>query len=273
MGDTEQLKEAKRGFENSRDDVAHWRLRSAKKLKAIRAKRRKLRQRKEDAEKDLKKAEERLEKAERRLERKEGDRVDNEAKVAESRQEVKAYSKKAQDTEDDLAQQKKDAEWLDRGLKDDVDRSKRGLKAAMMNLRMANAAEIAARYSLEEAKKHYLDASDEARRSQKEVRRLQENLDNTTLHEQLLNESLGVEKESAAAEQQTEQNSDSGEEDSDDELEDAPESNKKEEEIKEAEDEQDDKDPEEAAILHAEKEGEEDAEKDEKQLRKNDREK
>merc|ERR1712100_184203 len=125
--DTEQLKEAKRGFENSRDDVAHWRLRSAKKLKAIRAKRRKLRQRKEDAEKDLKKAEERLEKAERRLERKEGDRVDNEAKVAESRQEVKAYSKKAQDTEDDLAQQKKDAEWLDRGLKDDVDRSKRGL--------------------------------------------------------------------------------------------------------------------------------------------------
>eukprot|EP00929_Paragymnodinium_shiwhaense_P087893 TRINITY_DN4803_c0_g1_i1.p1 TRINITY_DN4803_c0_g1~~TRINITY_DN4803_c0_g1_i1.p1 ORF type:complete len:467 (-),score=164.14 TRINITY_DN4803_c0_g1_i1:107-1507(-) len=251
--ETAHLKEAKLAFEKSRDDVAQWRLRSAKKLKALKVQREKLRQRRENAEQDLKRAEERLKSAEKALDRSGGKRED--AEVEKQRKAVKKNELELSEAERDLDKQKQDADWLDRGLKGEVDQSKRGLKAAIMNLRMANAAEIAARYSLEESKKRYVAAADDARKSQRQVRRLEDHLDNATLHEQMLNESLGIEEESDAS-QQTNTDLDSDEESSDEDVE----KEEKRRDEKDEEEEEDEKDRE-GETLEKEREHDEDRKK------------
>jgi len=80
---------------------------------------------------------------------------------------VEERQEKAKNAEEAVEKQGEDADWLDRGLKDEIKKSKGGLRQAVSNLRMANAAESASRLTLEEAKERYLQAVKKSKRWQK----------------------------------------------------------------------------------------------------------
>mmetsp|Transcript_118655 Transcript_118655/g.215789 ORF Transcript_118655/g.215789 Transcript_118655/m.215789 type:complete len:392 (+) Transcript_118655:185-1360(+) len=155
---------AKTVLKDAKEKVERWKLQNAERLKAMRAKARQRRREQKEARRDLLRAKERLRKAKLRLQTS----VSNETEVASAEDEegklrrlVVKRQKAVVEAEKALVKRKKDADWLDRGLRKQVVKARHGVKHAREDLLTARAMERVSREWREEAKLRYMNAAEQ----------------------------------------------------------------------------------------------------------------
>lgn len=160
------LIEARQVLKGARLEVTRWKLRNAKKLKAMRARAREQRLERQKAERKLAAAKRKYSKAEKRLriasnesatetnssKGEDNDDVERLAREVEERQEA------VESAERDVETTSADGEWLDRGLRRRVKSAQQGARKKREELLVARAHERVARERLEDAKEHYITA-------------------------------------------------------------------------------------------------------------------
>lgn len=160
----EGVRMAKTVLKDAEGKVKKWKLQNAEKLKAMRAQARQRRREQKESRRDLLKAKERLREAKLRL--RTSVRNDTELASAEDeegklRRLVVKRQKAVVEAEKALVKRKKDADWLDRGLRKQVRKARRSVNNAREDLLTARALERVSRERREDAKLRYMNAAEQ----------------------------------------------------------------------------------------------------------------
>jgi len=194
----QRLISSKESLTAERQEVTRWKLRNAKKLKKKRSLAREQRQDKQLAEQRLAESQLEYKKARRRFrilanesdDSEQGGGEDSESQdLSKKAAEVESRRQAVRDAEKDVDKTSSDAEWLDRGLRRNVQHAKTEAQSAREDLLEARARERVAKKKLEKSKYKYVHAVQQSKEADKASEVIEERLRTapTTMDEQALN--------------------------------------------------------------------------------------
>eukprot|EP00927_Polykrikos_kofoidii_P056793 TRINITY_DN50876_c0_g1_i1.p1 TRINITY_DN50876_c0_g1~~TRINITY_DN50876_c0_g1_i1.p1 ORF type:complete len:399 (-),score=85.69 TRINITY_DN50876_c0_g1_i1:63-1259(-) len=171
--DTLRVSDARMALRQSREEITKWRLRSAKRLKALRRRLLEARAARQRADREKQLAEEQLKEV----------KADGESSDAAARA-LAVAKEKAESREDEVLRREKDYNWVDHGLQEQLELAKDSMKGSILTLRRALAAEDVAWKMLRKAKERYQRLAVLERRSEQRVNMLKSKVANLAEAEQ-----------------------------------------------------------------------------------------